>query len=79
MQKEQDEHEYIIKMLKDEISKVETKVINVDQRISKMQGACAERHKCSLDAQLQKLQARETFEEQKEKKLEDLYDSFIEN
>lgn len=34
-----------------------------------MQGACAQRHKCSLDAQLQKLQARETFQEQNEKEL----------
>lgn len=70
MQKEQDEHEYIIKMLKDQISKVQTKVTEVDQRISKMEGACAERHKCSLEVQLQKLQAKETFEEQNEKKLQ---------
>ena len=40
-----------------------------------MQGACAERHKCSLDAQLQKLQAKETFEEQKQQKLEDKIDN----
>ena len=75
MQNDQDEHEYIIKMLKEQISKVQSKVINVDQRISKMQGACAERHRFSLDAQLQKLQARETFEQEKEKKLEERLDA----
>lgn len=75
MQKDQDEHEYIIKMLKDQISKIQSRVTTVDQRISKMQGACAERHKCSLDAQLQKLQARETFEQEREKKLEERLDT----
>ena len=79
MQKEQDEHEYIIKMLKDQISKIQSRVTTVDQRISKMQGACAERHKCSLDAQLQKLQARETFEQEKEKKLEERLDAIEKN
>ena len=75
MQKEQDEHEYIIKMLKQQISRIQSKVTQVSQRISKMEGCCAQRHKYSLDAQLQKLQARETFEQEKEKKLEERLDS----
>lgn len=70
MQKEQDEHEYIIKMLQSQILRLQTKLSEIAQKQSKMEGACAERHKCSLDVQLQKLQAKETFEEQNEKKLQ---------
>ena len=70
MQKEQDEHEYIIKMIQAQILRIQNKMTELGEKISKMEGACAERHKCSLDAQLQKLQARETFEEQNEKRIQ---------
>ena len=74
MQNEDNDHKYIIKMLKDQISTVRSKVTQVDQKISKMEGCCAERHKYSLDAQLQKVQVSLSVIEQKQKKLEDKLD-----
>lgn len=67
----EEERERIIKMLTDQVSKLEGKISTLIQRISKMEGCCAERHKNSLDAQLQKLQAKETFEEERQKKMQD--------
>lgn len=68
--KEQDEHEYIIKIIQDQISKVEQKLSKISQKVVGLDVRCCERHKTSLDAQLQKLQAKETFEEQNQKRLQ---------
>lgn len=58
-------------MLKDQISKVQTKVTQVDEKMSKMEGCCAERHKTSLESQLQKMQVSLSVAEQRQKKLQD--------
>ena len=76
MQKEQDEHEYIIKILREQIKEVQKKVNSLNEQVIAQKVLCGERHKTSLDTQLQKLQAKETFEEQNgqrlQKKLEEL-------
>lgn len=71
MQNEDNDNKYIIKMLKEQISKVQSKVTQVDEKMSKMEGCCAERHKTSLESQLQKMQVSLSVAEQKQKKLQD--------
>lgn len=66
----EDEHEYILKIIQDQISKVQDKLSKISQKVVGLDVRCCERHKTSLDAQLQKLQAKETFEEERQKNLQ---------